>query len=304
MKNAKATVLLLFVPLIGGGMEIIMEFLSRYQDTEIKQVIENKEEGLTEGETEIRQMYEAYEEAKREQNQNAEMILAEYCGQYAEYYSDYDMGIKSAELYKALAAKDNAIAFRKLGHYYREGKFVEADVSKGIRCYQKAVELKDAEAAYFLGGCYETGKGVEVDDEKAVDNYQKGAEWGDADAQAQLGIAYYEGKGISKNYEKAFEWLNQAFKNGAKWGEYYLAVCYLNGLGTDMEEDTGFSVLEQVTKAGFIYKKEEAWQMLINCYEKGIGTEKNVAKAKELRQKVEKDKKLFRDAVWLFADSE
>lgn len=265
-------------------------------------MMENTEEDLTEAEIEIRQMYEAYEKAKQEKNPNADLMLAEYCERYARYYSDQDIGIKSVCLYETFAAKDNALALRKLGHYYRNGQFVEKDASKGVRCYQRAVELKDAEAAYFLGKCYEDGEGVEVNYEKAVENYQKGAEWGDADVQAQLGIAYFEGKGILKDYEKAFFWLNQAFRNDVVWGEYYLAVCYLNGLGTRMEEGRGFSILEQITQGGFIYKKDEALQLLINCYEKGIGTEKNAAKAKELREKVEKDKRWFRDAIKLLAD--
>lgn len=266
--------------------------------------MENTEEGLTEMEIEIRQMYEAYEKAKQEKNPNADLMLAEYCERYAGYYSDQDMGIKSARLYETFAAKDNVLALRKLGHYYRDGQFVERDASKGIRCYQRAVELKDAEAAYFLGNCYEDGKDVEVNYEKAVENYQKGAEWGDIDAQAELGIAYFEGKGILKDYEKAFFWLNQAFKNAAIRGGYYLAICYLNGLGIDMEEGRGFSILEQITQGGFIYKKDEALQLLINCYEKGIGTEKSIVKAKKIWEKVERDKKLFRDAIMLFASDD
>jgi hypothetical protein len=112
----------------------------------------------------------------------------------------------------------------------------------------------------------------------------------------ELGIAYFEGKDVERDYEQAFVLLQDSFEAGEIESGYYLALSYFNGLGTEINEKKGFSILEKTIEETD-FKREEAEELLILCYEKGIGTLKDVKKAEKLRTKWENDREIMEKLV-------
>lgn len=241
-----------------------------------------EENKLTEVEREIRQLYEDNIETAKAGNEESMLMIAKYYKRYADYYSDEKAGESALATYKELAKNGNSKAFLELGHCYMNGILVDKQEKMGAYLYQKACDLKCAEAAYFLGKCYEEGKGVRENLTSALLCYQRSAEWGDATAEAELGIVYYEGKGVERDREQAYKWLKHSFEQGELKGIYYLAICYFNGFGTKIDCGKGFSVLENSIH-NICYQKDEAELLLIDCYEKGIGTQRDMEKAKKIR---------------------
>lgn len=242
--------------------------------------------GMTYDEIRIQNLRDKYVEAEEKGEKDAAIKKAEYYKVYAEYYSDDDAGRKAIDLYEECAKQGNPKAFRMLGHIYDAGKIVPEDKEKSVDYYEKALEEGDGETAYFLGRYYEEGEVGPKDLKRAVTVYRKGAELGAADAKAELGIAYFEGKGVEKDYHEAFRFLMESFDEEENEGAYYLAVSYLNGLGTEMDERKGFLVLEHTVDHASCYKSDEAKELLMNCYEKGIGTVQDVKKAEEMRDRI------------------
>lgn len=277
-------------------MSVLPKFFSRKENRE-------KSEELTFEEKRIKNLWEKYLEAEEHGEADAGIRKAEYYKVYAEYYSDNDAGRKAVDLYEECAKHGIPKAFRMLGHIYDEGKIVSVDKEKSVKYYEKAMELGNAETAYFLGQYYEKGEVVLKDLNHAVEIYRKGAELGAADAKAELGIAYFEGKGVARDYDRAFQFLMESFDEEENKAGYYLAVSYLNGLGTEMNEKKGFLVLEYTVDHTFCYKEDEAKELLMNCYEKGIGTPQDVKKAEKMRDRIREQDRQMSKTIKILADT-
>lgn len=262
------------------------------------------EEGVAAGKLRVQKLLDRCKEAERMEGADAGIKRAEYYRAYAECYSDNKMGKKALGLFTECAQRGFSAAWLELGHIYDRGEWAQKDERKSLECYEKALQLGDGEAAYYLGQYYEKGGIVEKDLEKAVEIYRRGVELGAADAKAELGIAYFEGKGVLKDYVQAFYWLRESYDEGENKSGYYLAISYFNGLGTGLDEKKGFIVLEQTVAYTFCYKRDEAKELLINCYEKGIGTERNMKKADVIREKLRKQKEMLLDSIRVLADED
>lgn len=277
-------------------MSVLSKFFGRKEERD-------KSEEHTFEEKRIKNLWDKYEEAEANGEKNADIRKAEYYKVYAEYYSDNDAGRKAVDLYEECAKQGIPKAFRMLGHIYDEGKIVPEDKEKSVKYYENAMESGDAETAYFLGQYYEEGEVVPKDLNHAVKVYRKGADLGAADAKAELGIAYFEGKGVDRDYDMAFQFLMESFDEEENKAGYYLAISYLNGLGTEMNEKKGFMVLEHTVDRAFCYKEDEARELLMNCYEKGIGTAQDVKKADEMRERIRERDRQMSKAIKLLADT-
>ena len=62
------------------------------------------------------------------------------------------------------------------------------------------------------------------------------AENGNSDAQAELGIRYYLGfNGVKKNAAEAIKWLTKAQKQGNAYSLYWMGNCYYKGIGVEKD---------------------------------------------------------------------
>lgn len=72
------------------------------------------------------------------------------------------------------------------------------------------------------------------------------AENGNSDAQAELGIRYYLGfNGVNKNAVEAIKWLTKAQKQGNAYSVYWMGNCYYKGIGVEKD----------LAKANTLYKE-------------------------------------------------
>lgn len=277
-----------------------MSILSKVFNRKAKEEISGR---MGYDEIRIQNLRDKYVEAEENGEKDAVIKKAEYYKLYAEYHSDDDAGRKAIDLYEECAEHGFVEAFRMLGHIYDEGEIVPEDKGKSMCYYEKALEEGDGETAYFLGQYYEEGEVGPKDLKRAAEVYRKGAELGAVDAKAELGIAYFEGKGVDKDYQEAFRFLMESFDEEENKGGYYLAVCYLNGLGTEMDERKGFLVLEHIVGHASCYKSDEAKELLMNCYEKGIGTAQDVKKAEEMRDRFREQDRQMSKTIKILADT-
>ena len=95
------------------------------------------------------------------------------------------------------------------------------------------------EAAFLRGKLYEFGLGVQPEADRAIQEMMAAAEAGFVEAQARLGLFYETGRvgqnQISKDYEKSLRWTMAAAGNGHVDAMKNLAVHYENGLGTNRD---------------------------------------------------------------------
>ena len=62
------------------------------------------------------------------------------------------------------------------------------------------------------------------------------AEDGDLDAQYRLGRSYYYGDdGAPKDEKQAFYWLQKAAEGDSIAAQYYLGLCYIRGVGVEKD---------------------------------------------------------------------
>lgn len=160
-----------------------------------------------------------------------------------------------------------------------------------------------------LGQCYQYGKGVEQNNEKAFQHYVAATHGGrNDDAWNNLGYCHENGIGTDKNPRLAFESYRRASEYGTHLeSQFNLARCYHFGIGTDKQPgkisrlyfdfaskghlgaSNNLGLLLEAKKgyAGAFkhYLKAaqegyaEAQYNAGRCYEKGIGTEKDLKQA-------------------------
>lgn len=176
-------------------------------------------------------------------------------------------------------------AYTYLGRYYTEERFEDIDMERGLMYLNKGIECNDPEAWYCLGDLYEKGERVTKDISKAIQYKEKAASLGNVDAAESLGMIFYEGELVAQNKEKAFPYLKSVFEQGKFRYGYYLACCYMYGYGVEKNEKKAVETLQAICgRHGLNAKQNEAYNMLIDCYENGTGTEIDYAAANEVKQ--------------------
>lgn len=201
-------------------------------------------------------------------------------------FQKYHNVLRGIELLKTAAKHGSSEAYRILGAYHYEGKYVEKDDERAFEYTKKAAEMRNATGAYNLGHFYINGTGCVKDVEKGIEIWKKAVDYGDASAANNL-FVYYQGGGDGVpvgpwDNDLAKEYLIKAAKMGDKWGCLNLGRQYF--LGNDL--------FEQNTPLAFFYTKKAADAGLVDAcgalaylYREGIGCDKDPDKAREYENK-------------------
>ncbi|CAB4411614.1 unnamed protein product [Rhizophagus irregularis] len=217
--------------------------------------------------------------------------------------------------YKKSAEKGNAIAQYNLGNCYRFGKGVEKDLFKAFEFYEKSSNNGYLNAQFELGYCYSNGFGTVLNIEKACELYKIAAEKGHNNAQYNLSLLLYSpGEGINKVEKDLFEKVEKLAEEGCLDSQNQLGYYYNHGIGTKINKEMAFELYKIVAEKdhsiaqnnlGDLYKNDEEFKKAFywynkaaedsnniiaqynvgQCYELGIGVDKNYSKAFNYYQK-------------------
>ena len=147
----------------------------------------------------------------------------------------------------------------------------------------------DAIAAYDLGCAYSLGDGVMKDLKQAFSWYEKSALLGSDEAAYKVAICYHNGCGIQKNIRKAVEWYEKSASLDNGISANALGFLYEKGFTpTGLDSLPGhYAGFLPVNKEEAFYWYEKGSQTedvarfnLARCYESGIGTHKDLKKAR------------------------
>lgn len=189
--------------------------------------------------------------------------------------------------------------------YYYGNEYIARDAKKAGEWFEKAAHQDVAEAHFFLGEIYAKGDGIARDFKRAVDEWNRAAEEGIAEAEYSLGLFYLneehdESQGIlwckraadhahteaalllGKMYAQGYESLSPDMHEAAKWylraaeegnaqAQYVYGLMCLTGSGVPLDKQQG--LLWIMLSAG--QDNRSAIRQLIQCYDKGIGTQRD-----------------------------
>ncbi|CAG8574185.1 8985_t:CDS:2 [Racocetra persica] len=175
----------------------------------------------------------------------------------------------------------------------------------------------------LLGLFYNWGIGTDKSDTESFDLFLNAATKGNVIAQYFVGRCYEVGWNTKKSIKEAIEWYNKAIGDGCpaaecmlgnyyyKNGEYIrafkllesavkkgnvaamhtLGLCYQKGRGTNANIAEGFKLFEEAAKMGLPSSQYELGQ----CYEYGKGTKENLEKALDWYQKAAEKDRTYRN---------
>ncbi|MGJ8642341.1 MAG: hypothetical protein ACSHX9_02945 [Luteolibacter sp.] len=174
----------------------------------------------------------------------------------------------------------NARSMLGLGYCYELPIGGPKDMTKAVEWWTKAANLGYEKAMSKLGDHFFQNP-ESKDIEKAIEWWQKAAEAEppSTDAMTNLGVIYSTGIEIDKDLEKAEKWLQQAVDLGAPEAMAVLGITYYTGVIKGKEADS-FPLFLKAAEAGSL----RAMYGLVNCYQNGIGTEKNPAEAERWKR--------------------
>ena len=108
---------------------------------------------------------------------------------------------------------------------------------------------------------------------------QEAAEDGDLEAMYRLGRSYYYGEdGAPKVGKQAFYCFNKAAEGDNIAAQYYLGLCYVRGIGVEKDEARAVELFAEGADQDYLPAVTE----LGLCYELGHGVEMDKANAAEL----------------------
>lgn len=229
------------------------------------------------------------------------------------------------ELFYPLAKSGNMIAQFALGEIYWNGNGIPVDNEKAIYWYTLAGENGHPLVQLWLGNNYCIGIRTEANAEQAVYWYTKAAENNVVLAQYHLGVCYSTGWGVAKDENKAFYWMQQSANGGFLDAALFVSDAYRTGRGVTQSCESfrhlskriiehflpqvysSRSIALSISKAllsgegveqnevlavkilssEHLNNCEDTCLLLSECYEKGIGTKRDVSKAIKILDRLE-----------------
>ena len=148
---------------------------------------------------------------------------------------------------------------------------------EGLRTLRECALRGSADAYLTLGDLYREGEYVQKDINAAVFNYERGAKSGSIEACEILGDIYTAGKEIARDFVKALSFYDKAASLGSQKGERRRNEIiaererlYNNAVQSESSAEK-FKLYAIASAMGHA----KAMTSLAECYEKGIGTEKD-----------------------------
>lgn len=164
-------------------------------------------------------------------------------------------------------------------------KNADAETKKnGYNQILKSASMGHPQAQWYIAYCFKFGWNGETSIEKYFLWLERSASNGYYDAMSQLGKEYLTGNNIHRDHQKAYELLHKLEEIGGDAEEECKGNFYAP-LGALYEN--GSVVKKDVKKAVEYYIKGTGWEdpiaefSLARCYEKGIGMDVDLHKAKE-----------------------
>ncbi|GES92221.1 Sel1-like repeat protein [Rhizophagus clarus] len=246
--------------------------------------------------------YECYLRAVNRGNSDAANNLGDL------YKSGFGRSLNEAfNWYQKAAKNGNRIAQYNLGNCYRFGNGVYMDLSKAFEFYKISANNGYVNAQFALGYCYSNGIGTVPNTERAYELYKMAAEKGHNDAQYNL-LLYPLRKGDDKAEKKLFETVKTAAEKECLESQYLLGYYYSHGIGTEINKEKALELYKMAAKRnhsmaqnnlGDLYKNDKFFKKAFywydkaaedndnmiaqynigQCYELGIGIDKNYFKA-------------------------
>lgn len=236
---------------------------------------------------------------------------------------DKGLGVRKSpqqyyELSKQAAELGHAVATNNLGVLYQRGVIVEQDYTKAAELYLRAAHAGDMIAQFNIACLYENGNGVPKDEQQAFYWFKQAADQGDAGACYETAVRYRDSLGTEANAKQAFHYMQAAAdddftpafcnlggmyrigfgtRKNYKKALYYLENSHmceyakaqlgcmlLQGAGAPKDIARAVKYLQQAAKKN----EPHAIYHLGQCYELGLGVEKNSATAARLFKKAQK----------------
>ena len=294
------------IPLLAKAEMLDMNMnMAKYRQ-KLPELIEQAKSGSTEKQFQLGMLYAAgiegkpnYEKAIYWYRKVAELDVPDVYGLLAVMYAEglgarQDFVEAGRWAFKS-AGKGQALGEVILGAFYEEGAGLKRDYKKALDWYTKAARSSsNMGAQYRIGMLYLEGKGVKQDKVQALDWLAKAAALNDVYASYQLGLLYHEGRVVQRNDVHALTWFEKAVASQPNpyrdslsklYGVAYVpGEAYSRTIATLMKRDP-----EIWGKAAFM----AGWM-----YEKGIGTEKNLKKARQYyQQAVDRGNEAAKDAL-------
>lgn len=227
---------------------------------------------------------------------------------------------KSINLLMTIADYNKDASFY-LGRIYWNKKNNETNNKLAIKWYTNSAKLGHPFAQLWLGHNYLLGTKSKIDAKKCCYWYKKAAAQNIALAQYHAGMCYFLGYGTNKNFKLATLYMKKAAKNNfydadvvlleiykqqdkqqyilqqqkidKKYSNLYninseislkYATYILDGFGFEQNKEKAFNILNST----LLKSVTKAQLLLAKCYEKGLGTNININKAKELYKRLSK----------------
>lgn len=185
---------------------------------------------------------------------------------------------KALEMYKKAEELGHMIAI----HYQADIYFEREEYDKAISLYGKSANLSITRSYFDYAYMLSSKKYGHLDYEKAIQYYQKLIDFnGSCDAMNNLAVMYGRGYGVSKDLKKAFELYLKASEQNDSLVLANLGSCYFYGRGTEKDYT---KALEACTKSVENGGEAAAYSLLYKIYNEGLGTNKDIEKAKHYRE--------------------
>lgn len=151
--------------------------------------------------------------------------------------------------------------------FFKESKELVLDAR-----YTNEEDCKNGDCEHCSHTCPSTEEVI-----KCVSQWRIKAEQGDAESQYNLGIVLLTDKWMESNYKEGIEWIKKSADKNYLQAILSMADYYYGGKYFEKNEEKSFSLLLQVSDK----KDPRGLNNLAYCYEKGVGTKKDLRKALE-----------------------